>query len=130
MRGLKLKDSLSNAVYLEQEAYEAEGVKFFGTKFFWNCPDGNPYYDQIPTDTDVLITHTPPKGILDTDRGCPAIRKKVGELKPKLHVFGHIHSGYGNTRGTDEYAQTIFVNASIAGEDHRLAHEPIVVDIE
>ena len=55
---------------------------------------------MIPLDTDVLITHGPPFGILDRcydDQrvGCEELLKAVKRVKPKLHVFGHIHENYG-----------------------------------
>jgi len=58
---------ISNGVVLRQEAIVVCGLKIFGTNFFWPCPTGNPYYDQIPDDCDVLMAHGPPKGIVD---GC------------------------------------------------------------
>lgn len=49
----------------------------------------------IPLDTDVLITHTPPKYHLDIGLGCPGLLEEVWRVKPKLHVFGHVHTGAG-----------------------------------
>lgn len=49
----------------------------------------------IPSDTDVLITHTPPKCHLDNALGCPGLLKEVWRVKPRLHVFGHVHTGHG-----------------------------------
>jgi Icc-related predicted phosphoesterase len=56
---------------------------------------------QIPTDTDVLVTHGPPMGVLDalfdgSHVGCQDLLEVVQErVKPRLHIFGHIHEGYG-----------------------------------
>jgi Icc-related predicted phosphoesterase len=58
-------------------------------------------WDQIPEDTDILITHGPPKGILDlTYRrdnavdvcGDSSLLKRVMKLDLKLMCFGHIHN--------------------------------------
>ncbi|CEL09728.1 hypothetical protein ASPCAL12859 [Aspergillus calidoustus] len=52
----------------------------------------------IPEDTDILITHGPPKGHLDLGfMGCAGLRSVLWgmERKPLLHVFGHVHGGYG-----------------------------------
>lgn len=62
----------------------------------------------IPTDIDVLITHTPPKYHLDLPcaLGCEWLLREVWRVKPKLHVFGHIHCGktdlVGSLRGGQE----------------------------
>lgn len=71
------------------------------------------HWDMIPDDTDILITHGPPRGILDLTTGydpagCPLLLAKVRELKPVLHVFGHIHE----SRGIKDNGDTVFVNAS------------------
>lgn len=61
----------------------------------------------------VLVTHSPPQGILDKTRkgahiGCPVLRRRVFELKPKVHCFGHVHEA----RGTSREGGIAFVNAS------------------
>lgn len=73
-----------------------------------------PHWDMIPENTDVLITHGPPHGILDqTVRGklhvgCQELLEAVYRIKPKLHLFGHIHEA----RGKIEYDGITFMNAS------------------
>lgn len=60
-------------------------------------------WDQILSDTDILITHGPAMGTLDVsgppwnqpDLGCEILRDRITEIKPKIHIFGHIHGGYG-----------------------------------
>lgn len=59
-------------------------------------------WDLIPSDVDVLITHGPPHGILDSNDsgfscGCPELLAQFGRIRPRLHVFGHIHEGYGKS---------------------------------
>lgn len=54
--------------------------------------------ETIPHDTDILVTHGPPRGHLDSNGfGCPFLLDELWRLprKPSLHVFGHIHSGRG-----------------------------------
>jgi hypothetical protein len=72
----------------------------------------------------ILITHGPSLGILDKGQGCPALRRAVVRLKPKLHVFGHVHSGYGMTAT----ASTYFVNASLPDEEFELSNRPIILN--
>jgi Icc-related predicted phosphoesterase len=67
----------------------------------------------IPTGIDVLITHGPPEGILDRNRmgepcGCRDLLTQVLDVKPRLHVFGHIHEGAGRTA----FDGTTFLKAS------------------
>jgi len=75
---------------------------------FTYVPPENPWLD-VPEDIDVLITHTPPKYHLDrssaslpphTHGGCPHLRDRLSQIRPLLHVFGHIHRGRGVERVT------------------------------
>ncbi|KAI0537948.1 Metallo-dependent phosphatase [Xylaria digitata] len=51
----------------------------------------------IPDDTDILITHGPPRAHLDlTTLGCPHLLRELWRVHPTLHVFGHVHEGYGH----------------------------------
>jgi Icc-related predicted phosphoesterase len=59
-------------------------------------------------------------------RGCPELFEAVFRTSPRLHVFGHIHAGYGTLRTTD----TLFVNASLMGEDGSLSRRPVVIDLQ
>ena len=65
--------------------------------------------DPIPENTDILITHGPPQGLHDEvdevysgprNVGCPHLRRAIERIRPRLHVFGHIHEGHGVTRVT------------------------------
>jgi Icc-related predicted phosphoesterase len=71
-------------------------------------------YARIPWDIDVLVSHGPPFGILDTAR-----------VKPKLHVFGHIHTAYGVFRTE----HTIFINAARLGLHDAADKPPFVLQI-
>lgn len=68
-------------------------------------------WNKIPTDTDILISHTPPAGILDGNLGSASLLARVLEVKPKVHIFGHIHHGFGQLTKSG----TIFVNAAAKG---------------
>lgn len=144
--------------YLEDSGAEIDGVTFYGS------PWSPAYYDwafnfkeawkgglaqaeqewaNIPTDVNVLITHTPPQGILDAaadgrKTGCYLLRRRVQQLPQlRLHVFGHIHESYGREDykevpydGSGE-RQLTFVNASICNleYDPDNLRQPIVVDL-
>ena len=133
----------SQIVYLEDSGTEIEGLKIYGSPWqprfldwAFNLDRGETIkqkWDLIPEGLDILITHGPPMGILDqtnpilgTDRlGCEELIKAVERAKPKLHVFGHIHGGYGRV----QYPHTLFVNAAICDEAYKPWRAPVVVDL-
>lgn len=92
-------------------------------------------WDLIPKDIDILITHGPPFGIQDQVKyssktnngkfaGCEELRNALDLLKKlKLHVFGHVHEGYGKVQVNG----VIHVNASIMNEDYEPVNKPIRV---
>lgn len=88
------------------------------------------HWEKIPLNTDVLITHGSPYGILDYTKykmnvGCEELLKKVKLIKPKCHLFGHIHEAYGVYN--DE--ATTYMNGSILNEDYNITNEPILFEI-
>lgn len=135
------QQEITNAIYLEDSEIIVEGLKFYGSPwqpwfFDWafNEQRGEPLkiiWKKIPVDTDVLITHGPPWGILDTVRdgrkvGCEALRERIfNDLKIKLHVFGHIHEAYG----VEVHQGIKFVNASTCTLSYKPSNEVIVVDL-
>ncbi|KAI0353856.1 Metallo-dependent phosphatase [Trametes cingulata] len=51
---------------------------------------------NIPSDVDILVTHGPPSAHLDLGRaGCTELLQAVWQVRPRVHVFGHIHGGRG-----------------------------------
>lgn len=121
-----------NCYYLCNSGITIEGVKFWGIPFFFSddvegrCPG---QIRKIPTDTDVLVTHRPPLSILDgaadNSYGCPDMLEAVLRIRPKYHLFGHIHDAYG----IKETEVTIFANGALLDEQYRLINEPLVLDI-
>ncbi len=133
-------------IYLQDSAVEIEGLKIYGSpfqpRFFdwaFNLNRGSELAEKwklIPDDVDILITHGPPNGILDEvprqyfieNTGCEELRKKVEKLRLKnlkLHIFGHIHCGYGTTENLGVKS----VNASNCDESYEPTNPPIVVEI-
>ncbi|KAK4182160.1 hypothetical protein QBC35DRAFT_396522, partial [Podospora australis] len=47
----------------------------------------------LPETSDIIVTHGPPKLYLDP--GCPYLREEISRIRPRLHVFGHIHIAHG-----------------------------------
>lgn len=129
----------TNVHYLEDSGVEIEGIRIWGspiTPWFYNWAfnrlrgdEINQYWQKIPENTDILITHGPPFGILDlTDGGdavgCEDLMARIEEIKPKLHVFGHIHEAYGQL----QKGETLFVNASCVNLRYNPVNDPIVLD--
>jgi Icc-related predicted phosphoesterase len=128
-----LKSTFNDKVeYLEDSEFIFEGIKFYGspwqpTFFNWafNLDRGEKIqavWNNIPADTQVLITHGPPFGIGDMVNnnhvGCIDLLNKVRELKDLfLHVFGHIHDGNGHYI-SDALPNVNFCNASICDESY------------
>lgn len=53
-------------------------------------------WSHIPSDTEVLITHTPVYGICDDKSGCKALKNEIVRLEHlKMHLCGHIHQAHG-----------------------------------
>lgn len=130
-----------NVIYLENKMVEIEGIKFYGTpvtppfhNWAFNVPENEliKYWNDIPTDIDVLITHGPPKGILDVSpwgkvhTGSQNLYDQVvNRIKPKFHCFGHIHDCYGML----EIDGITFINASNLNEEYEVANKPIEIII-
>jgi len=127
--------------YLEDYGTSIDGVKLWGSPWqpefmdwAYNLPrKGNELkekWDLIPEDTDILITHGPPHGYLDKipnvveNLGCELLLERVETIKPKIHVFGHIHYGYGYVNNGD----THFINAAVLSEQYNYQNKPL--DIE
>jgi len=128
---------ISNATVLINEGIEVEGLRIWGIPI---TPVGPAFcersaeerrriYSRVPNETDVLISHGPPRGILDRSPGSSfhsgdqELLDAVTRVKPRLHVFGHIHGAHG-LFGTKD---TLFANAALLGSDGDIDKQPIVV---
>lgn len=153
-------------IYLQDSEIVIDGIKFYGSPWqpwfhdwAFNFPANVQYvgrhlppivqhvpeaakekWAEIPEDTNVLITHGPPLGILDKafsdagDRrtGCPELRKRIPDLPNlKAHIFGHIHEQAGHEIASlaDGGPLVHFVNAAICNRDYDPCNPPIVIDV-
>ena len=118
--------------YLCNSCVTIEGVKFYGVPMFIDDLISDSYYNniqQIPVDTDVLITHQPPYCILDSSRninyGDRILLQTVLKIQPKYHLFGHAHDAYG----IEKIDNTTFVNAAILNEHYELTNKPVLLEM-
>lgn len=135
------EEILTNCIYLQDQAVTIDGVKFYGSPWqpwFYDWafnlergPEIRAKWELIPADTDVLITHGPPFGIGDLtargdQAGCQDLLEVVEKIKPEVHIFGHIHEGYGTTTK----GKTTFINASICDQLYQPVNPPVVYEFE
>lgn len=132
----------NGVVYLEDSGCDVMGLKFYGSpwqpeflEWAFNLPRGHRLREKwnlIPSGIDVLVTHGPPYGVLDQTPhgehvGCVDMKDVLTRVKPRLHVFGHIHHMGGRQQ---QVGPTLFVNAAMLDESYGLAHRPIIVDLD
>lgn len=127
--------------YLHDEGVTIDGIKFWGSPvqpefhgWAFQLARGEPlkkHWSKVPEGIDVLITHGPPKDIMDMNEydtrfGDEDLLNRVLEVKPQIHCFGHAHHGHGEVWKDD----IRFINAAIMTEEYKPLNKPIVVDIE
>jgi Icc-related predicted phosphoesterase len=132
----------AHAQFLEDSLVEIEGLRIYGSPW---CPELSSFayyasedmlaqrWRQIPEGLDILVTHTPPYGILDLPRagsphlGCPLLREELARIRPRLHIFGHVHASHGQ----HEDDTTRYINASVVGGlDFAISHAPVVIHLD
>ncbi len=121
-----------NVHYLCNSEVTIDGIKFYGVPMFIeDCITKHQAQDyaDISNDIDVLVTHNPPLGILDFDNGIyygsKELLQRVSDIKPKIHLFGHIHNNYGMIHSQ----HTVFSNASLVDNDYRLTNKPVIIEL-
>ena len=132
----------SNVIYLQNNGIEVKNVKIWGspvTPYFlgmaFNARRGKEIkkvWDKIPADTDILITHGPPNGILDNGIGDEELLKVINKIKPTIHCFGNEHG----QNGFKTFNNTTFINASIVNsldplknEGYKIVSKPLIYKI-
>lgn len=128
----------TNIDYLNDSGISIDNVNFWGSPYTrgngnWafnkkSAEDIMEHWGLIPDDTDFLITHSPPFRILDEldnkrHIGCDRLLKRIKEIGPAYHIFGHNHNDYGIERT----ATTVFVNSSSMDDHYRLINAPLVI---
>lgn len=129
-------------VYLQDSSVVIDGLTFYGSPWqpwfhdwAFNLQRGKDIaakWADIPEDTNVLITHGPPRGFLDRTlragpQGCTDLYMRIRQLKNlKLHIFGHLHLDGGDMVEDEEI---IFANAAICDESYNPCRAPLIIDL-
>lgn len=136
----------AGAIYLNDSGCDIDRYKFWGspvTPVFFNWAFNrergeriDAHWQMIPPDTNILVTHGPPYGILDLVElrhspnfmesvGCRDLLKRTSKLKElKCHAFGHIHTGYG----IEAIGKKTFINCSLLDDNYRQVNRPIEME--
>jgi Icc-related predicted phosphoesterase len=134
------RDLVPSVIYLENNMVEIEGIRIWGSpvtpKFYhWafmlDGPQRERVWKQIPNDTDIVVTHGPPYGILDQtldgqSAGCKRLARHIKRVKPKYHIFGHIHEG----RGVHTEDGTTYMNVSICTRKYVPSNKPLCFELK
>jgi hypothetical protein len=137
-----LRDAADKSVhYLMDSEITVQGLRIYGSPWTpefcdwaFNVPRGALWkkWAKIPDGLDILVTHGPPSGdlggVLPQEKeevGDPELLERIQQVKPRLHICGHVHSGYG----LRERFGIRFANAAVLDENYELAHKPIVIDL-
>ena len=136
--------------FLVHQAYQWQGLRIFGSPytpwfFEWayniKRPELEPLWAEIPAGIDVLITHGPPKGILDVTRdyrskelihiGSRSLTRHVLErIRPRIHAFGHLHDEAGVCNyGLELRDEVQFVNCACCELSGELVHHGQVIEL-
>ena len=127
-----LQDEMMATYQNKEEAIKIYGSPWQPEFYNWafnlprNGEEMQAKWQAIPEGTDILVTHGPAFGYLDIPGGstmgvgCEMLRARIKEIKPKIHVCGHIHGSYGHYY--DGY--THFFNASVLNEQYMYMNLP------
>jgi len=136
-----IKEIESCCIYLLDSKVVVEGWTIWGSPwqpFYCDWafnldrgPSIKEKWDLIPSDgIDILLTHGPPQlhggyTIKGEDTGCKDLYDAIKRVKPLVHVFGHVHEGYGVTMDDT----CTYINASICTFNYTPTNKPIVFDL-
>lgn len=152
---IKLIESYS-VIYLNNKEYIYKGVKFYGSPYspsfhrqnwVFNADRGKEImkeWAKIPSDVNILLTHTPVYGVMDDLKDCwdgieerfvgckdllSVIEKRLHSLK--LHCSGHIHSNYGVMQyDVSNSRKCLISNGAVVDNQYNiLINKPLIINI-
>ena len=137
-----------NIVYLEHESYTLpNGMTLFGSPwtpkfmdwwFLYDPKDAKKLWSAVPDKVDILLTHGPAYGHLDEDKragllGCKALTKRIEQVKPQYHIFGHIHrddvKDFRFSTRREMAANTTFINCGVLDNWYNPVWDPIIIEV-
>lgn len=136
-------DLPENIEVLNGKSSKYKGLTFFGSPYCKYSPEIiestldlnedqlKDVFSNIPLDTDILITHSPPYGFGDTVKyqsyhlGSMSLMDRVRIVKPKVHLFGHIHTG----KKYEKHNGTKFYNVSVLDDNYEVAYKPTIINM-
>lgn len=145
------KEEFAPAIYLDHEEAEVAGYRIFGSPYSSSIYEPSPWafdynprgtqseylWSQIPDGIDILVTHGPPKGILDRVLDPhPGEDPHVGDVNllyhvkralPRVHIFGHIHEGAGSYES--DVWTTKFYNACICDVHYQPTNPVTIIEL-
>lgn len=132
------RSMMPNVKTLIDESLWINGLAIYGAPWthnlkywaFYGGPDIREKWNKIPSDTDILITHSPAYGVLDKlyngeHIGCMNLMRRLADLKIRYHFHGHIHENYGIQKRVDGLS----INAASCDDKYRPTNPTIVIDI-
>ncbi len=145
-KALKLVAEYKYITYLQDQSFEAEGVKIYGlpwTPYFhnwafnvWRNSDAmEKVWSFVPEDVDILLSHGPPFGKNDKVVSPSRVSEPLGsevhwlrvqQVMPKINAYGHVHTGYGWS--FDKGLNTHFINCSVVNEGYYVVNAPMHVE--
>ena len=143
LQSKELVGQYPNITYLQDNHVDIDDIRIYGSpwqpEFYdwaFNLPrNGDELkakWSNIPTSTDILVTHGPPFGILDVaprgniNVGCEVLTGELKRINPIIHVFGHIHYSYGYIQRDS----THYINAACLGEDYVYKNLPLNIRLD
>lgn len=137
-----MKSYENDIMYLQCRSVKVMGLKIWGCAVtpdfhpqYWafNIPRGEKIgeiWELIPSSTDIIVTHGPVYGKLDKcddgHVGCEMLDQVVKKIKPRLHISGHIHEGYGQI----EEDGVTYINGSICTASYVPLNLPITTILQ
>jgi len=133
-----LPEEYPKITFLENRAVTINGKKIYGSPYTPNFGSGWAYnmgsssieanWKGIPRDTNILLTHGPPYGVMDLaprdiHAGCPKLLNAIEEMSElELHIFGHIHSNNVTRNSGVLTEEFISINASVVNDYHEIVN--------
>jgi Icc-related predicted phosphoesterase len=137
-----------NIHYLENSSVVIDSLTIWGSPITPSYGEGWAFnlarhkmslvWERIPVDADIIITHGPPKGILDLNQememcGCKSLFNRIQQINPILSLFGHVHSNETTINAGARWLnglKTMFSNGSVVNDGKlRLVNNGSLINI-